>query len=343
MQCNNPCGTSQANTPACESLPSQIQNFTDQFFGTVVKTEVNGQVVWSLPCSLDTGLPNNPRGVDEGLACYFLRLFRDGIGGLTGPKGDQGIPGTNGTNSYTATIQSFGQPNLSAPLTQIVVVPNPAIVEGMGVFVEHSGFYVVSNVAPGGVLFVTLVSPISGAPSVVPAGSLVVPGGIGPQGPVGATGPAGIQGPAGPTTTNENGGYSSLDPAGGSLVGLTNYSLTALWAVVDFTTAKPEFTPPAAGTYNVTGVIALEGQAAVSTSDLIHIQLRTSDGIVFYQTTTVVNNVANGMLLNVPVTGNLVTTGAVGQTVQVFAYTEGTPGSVTVNYLGTYLTWVRVA
>lgn len=178
MQCNNPCGAGPGNTPACESLPSQIQNFTLQFFGTVVKTEVNGQVVWSLPCALDVGLPNNPRGVDEGLACYFLRLFRDGIGGLTGPKGDTGAPGTNGNNTYTVTLQAFAHPSINNPMTQIVVVQNPSILEGIGLFIEHSGAYLVTNVAPGGVIFVTLVTPIGSPSAVIPVGSVVVP--IGP-------------------------------------------------------------------------------------------------------------------------------------------------------------------
>src|ERR1017187_5408533 len=74
LGCNNPCGHGPHNSARCESLPSQIENFTDQFFGTVVKTEINGVVTLSLRCQLDVGLPGNPRGVDEGLACYFLRL-----------------------------------------------------------------------------------------------------------------------------------------------------------------------------------------------------------------------------------------------------------------------------
>jgi hypothetical protein len=178
MQCGNPCGVKPGNTAACESLPSQIQNFTDQFFGQVVKTEVNGEVVWSLPCSLDVGLPANPRGVDEGLACYFLRLFQDGIAGLTGPEGPAGANGTDGFNTYSVTLRAFAQPTISAPLTQIVVVPNPSIVEGMGLFVQYSGSYKVSDVLPGGVIFITLISALDNALSVIPAGALVVPVGV---------------------------------------------------------------------------------------------------------------------------------------------------------------------
>src|ERR1051326_215997 len=77
--CNNPCQVSGSNTPACESLPSALQNFIDNFFGEIIKTEVDGAVTWALPCNLGTGLPGNPRITGEGLACYFLRLFSDGI------------------------------------------------------------------------------------------------------------------------------------------------------------------------------------------------------------------------------------------------------------------------
>jgi len=48
-----------------------------QFFGSVTKTCVNNQVVWSLPCNLDAGVPGYPRSPSEGLACYFKRLIND--------------------------------------------------------------------------------------------------------------------------------------------------------------------------------------------------------------------------------------------------------------------------
>jgi len=177
IQCDNPCGVTPANTARCESLPSQIENFTLQFFGTVIKTEIDGQVRWSLPCQLDVGLPGNPRAVDEGLACYFLRLFRDGIGGLKGDPGAPGAAGTSGNNAYAVTCQGFAQPTLSNPLVQIVIFANPAIVTGLYVFVQHSGYYLVTDVQPGGVLFATLVSPITSPAAYISAGALVVPAG----------------------------------------------------------------------------------------------------------------------------------------------------------------------
>lgn len=88
--CDNPCAITQENTAACESLPSQLENFITQFFGEVIKTEVNGIVTWSLPCELNTGLPNNPRAAGEGLGCYLLRLIQNGVDGRTGPPGKSG-------------------------------------------------------------------------------------------------------------------------------------------------------------------------------------------------------------------------------------------------------------
>lgn len=74
--CNcNPCRC----TPSCdttnEPISSALNNFITAFFGTVTKTCVNGQVVWSLPCDLSTGSPLLPRTAGEGVACYLLRLF----------------------------------------------------------------------------------------------------------------------------------------------------------------------------------------------------------------------------------------------------------------------------
>ena len=175
--CNNPCGVTAGNTAACESLPSQIANFTDQFFGGVVKTEIDGVVNWSLPCELDVGLPGNPRAVDEGLACYFLRLFRDGIGGLKGDPGDSGADGTPGNNAYTVVVQGFTQPTLSSPLAQILVVANPVLVAGLYIFVQNSGYYLITDVQPGGIVFATLVSVAANAQGYIVAGSLVVPTG----------------------------------------------------------------------------------------------------------------------------------------------------------------------
>ena len=146
MSCNpncgsDPCAASETNTADCESLSSQVNNFTEQFFGTVVKTEVDGVVTWSLPCELDTGLPNNPRGIDEGLSCYFLRLFNEGIIGLTGPQGDPGVNGDDGRNAFTVTLASFMQPTLGSPNIQISTLFNPAMLESLYVFIEDSGWY----------------------------------------------------------------------------------------------------------------------------------------------------------------------------------------------------------
>jgi len=73
--CNsNPCSetTVDANN---EPLSSALNNFIEAFFGSLTKTVVNNQVVWILPCDLDTGITGYPRISGEGLACYFLRVF----------------------------------------------------------------------------------------------------------------------------------------------------------------------------------------------------------------------------------------------------------------------------
>lgn len=197
LQCNtNPCRVTQANTAACESLPSQISNFTLQFFGTVVKTEVDGVVSWSLPCNLDVGLPNNPRGFDEGLACYFLRLFQDGIVGLTGPAGARGAPGCNGLNAFTVTLQSFQQVAQNDSV-QVLTSFNPSMVVGSYVFISTSGLYLIDNSDVSGLLSLRLVDvPKSPVGSTITAGKLVVPSGP-PGGPPGPQGEQGIQGEQG--------------------------------------------------------------------------------------------------------------------------------------------------
>lgn len=76
MSCNcttNPCSCPDACDAANEAIASQLNNFVTAFFGTVSKTCVNNQVVWSLPCDLDAGVDGFPRLAGEGIACYLIR------------------------------------------------------------------------------------------------------------------------------------------------------------------------------------------------------------------------------------------------------------------------------
>lgn len=61
--------------PANEAVASELKNFELNFFGTVTKSCVNGEVVWTLPCNLAQGMVCYPRLANEGVACYILRLF----------------------------------------------------------------------------------------------------------------------------------------------------------------------------------------------------------------------------------------------------------------------------
>lgn len=75
--CNsNPCSSSECDA-ANEPLASTLNNFIVAFFGSLTKTCVNDQVVWVLPCDLDSGMPGYPRVAGEGLACYFIRVFSE--------------------------------------------------------------------------------------------------------------------------------------------------------------------------------------------------------------------------------------------------------------------------
>ena len=349
-QCSNPCGTSASNTAACETLPSQIQNFTDQFFGQVIKTEVNGEVVWSLPCSLDIGLPANPRGVDEGLACYFLRLFQDGISGLAGPTGSAGADGADGANSYTVTLRAFAQPSVYAPLTQIIVVPNPTLVPGLGIFVQGSGSYQVMSVAPGGVLFVTLIASVLPAPTAVPAGMMVIPVGlpgvgVGPQGPVGLTGPRGLVGPTGaigPAGATGAAGVAAAMTNGTYVpVGGSNDTVAASATTIDFTTSKLEFVAPTEGTYLVLASVLITGTGWASAHDLCFARLVNSDGTIYTDSEKGESGWNQGGTRSITLQALVITT-ADSQTISVQGW-AGANNYFIAEAAGSYITWVRVA
>jgi hypothetical protein len=191
--CLNPTAVSGRNSAACESLPSKVANFTSQMFGVVTKTDVDGKVLWTLGCGLNGGLPINPRGFGEGVACYFFRLLYDSIAEFKGAKGTKGIDGTNGQNAVSATTADFFQPTVGSTIT-VSVVATRALLPGLIVFVENSGWYdVVEN--DGDTVVLTLREALSFAPVVVVAGAVIVP--VSPGGrPI--TGDKGLPGDKGP-------------------------------------------------------------------------------------------------------------------------------------------------
>lgn len=270
--CENPCAVTVTNTANCESLPSLMQNFVAAFFGDVVKTEVDGQVTWALPCDLTTGLPENPRAEGEGLACYFKRLFLAGITGLKGDKGDSGDDGAAGQHAFAITLGSFTQPSPGAPNWSVRMSNNPAVAVGATVFIEDSGYHTVTALSGDGTVFLTLVGLISDAPASVPLGKFVVP--TGPRGLVGVTGGKGDKGdkgdtgPAGTAWTETN----EFTTCGGS-----GYSLQATYARVLFGGTEPELTLPDAGTYFVFGLVGVTMAADAATNPPEEIKLKLYD------------------------------------------------------------------
>lgn len=235
----NPCPTCTPADAACECLPSALENFTKEFFGVVTKSVVDGAVVWALPCDLAVGLENNPRLDGEGLACYFLRLFGEGITGLTGPTGPQGPAGTPGANAYVILTSDFLQPDATCPATTFQVSDAAPFSAGAKIWVAGSGYYEVLGVS-GSTLFVQLISgsvalntPIfAGARIYItgPAGSNGSQGAQGPAGPQGDPGPTGPQGSAGPSATTTC--LTTFNqPVPGANTGVLTFSVESLIAV----------------------------------------------------------------------------------------------------------------
>lgn len=266
---NNPCNTSLTNTAACESLPSQISNFTKQFFGTVTKTEVDGQIGWVLPCDLDVGLENNPREPSEGLACYFLRLFEDGIIGATGPAGADGAAGAAGDNAYSVSLSGFIQPTLDNPTIQISTNNyNQALTVDMYVFIKGSGYYIVTATDETGAMWLTLTKLTGTGGSYITAGKTIVPAGYPGESIVGPQGEQGIQGATG--TPGES--YTATNALYSASVG-TDFELASTTTNIDFVNSIPQVTLGAIGTYLVNAVVALDAQAGVLTSDVVEMRL----------------------------------------------------------------------
>jgi hypothetical protein len=247
----------------CETLPSALDNFTQQFFGSITRTVVDGKVTWVLPGDLNEGLPGNPRLDGEGLATYFLRLFNEGIIGLVGPQGDTGATGSPGHNAYAVATSGFNTPTPAAPDSQFTVIPTPVLSIGQTVFIPGAGWVVVLDIFQNSEIFTRLIEPIDEQAAFIPPGTLILPTGprgvgekgekgdkgnkgdtgtTGATGATGAVGNTGAVGPAGAVATNTNGIQTG---------GNTDYTMTNLYAKVDFGTTDLDLTLATAGTYLV--------------------------------------------------------------------------------------------
>ena len=265
--CLNQTAVSGHNSAACESLASKLGNFTSSFFGVVTKTDVDGKVVWTLPCDLETGLASNPRGFGEGVACYFFRLLYDNIQELKGEVGDKGVAGVNGANAVSAVTANFFQPAVGETIT-ISVLATRALLPGLIVFVQNSGWYdIVAN--DGDSIVITLREALSFAPVVVPLGAVIVPtcpGGRpipGDQGLPGDKGDQGIQGDQGVQGRDANPDINGFIFG----VGHSDFITTIIGnqpvpVELDGATVDINLTVP--GTYYIVGTVAtVKGTSAV--------------------------------------------------------------------------------
>jgi hypothetical protein len=213
---------------------------------------------------LDVGLPSNARGATEPLACYFLRLFADGVFGTPGTPGAPGDAGPAGRNAYTFVTHDFTQPALNNPQLIIRTVFNIAIQPGMHIFIPTSGWYHVDAVTPDGSIFVTLLQATIAPEPIIRSGCLVLPSGAqgvatpGAKGQPGAKGAKGDQGnkglPGNPGlpglpapvsgVTNNNGQYHTD-------VGTDhkNPNTGPAWTPVDFTVSLANVTLTTPGVY----------------------------------------------------------------------------------------------
>lgn len=347
--CNVNCGQ---NTASCESLPSTLENFILSFFGSVQKTELNGKVTWILPCNLDIGLPANPRGSNEGLACYFLRLFEDGINGLVGPQGDTGPPGTNGRNAYTVTTSAFVPAMVDGQTVQFTIIPSPVISEGLTIFIPGAGWYQVSEVFQSSVVFAVLQEAIPEVLAVIPAGTLVLPTGprgLSITGPTGQTGPKGDTGAMGATgATGATGAMGATGPTGSAATsanqqiqgGNTDYVLTTSYAKVDFGTTDLEATLVTPGTYLFMVQLNIRNSGAVRTWS---IQLNNQT-----TATAVAGSQRNftWVSLTTPLTATIiaqVTTSTDNNIIDVQAISDSAAGTQEILFTDSIMTWVKLA
>jgi len=315
---------------------------------------VNGQITWVLPCDLDIGLPNNPRGDTEGLACYFLRLFSEGIVGLTGPKGDTGEAGADGKNAYTISTTAFDMPTLDNPTVQFNIIPSPTISVGLMIFVPGCGWLTVTDVFQGETVFASLVEAVPAPLAVIPAGRLILP--TGPRGltitgPQGATGPQGSQGLQGVTgATGAVGATGATGPAGATATnsnavitgGTTDYSMTASYAKVDFGTTDLEAVIATPGTYLfIVSILGLNDSSGANRPwDFKLFNADLAADVANSETTV---RVIESPLSQTFILSTILTTTIANHTIQLYARSNSAAATQTIFFSQSRMLWVRLA
>jgi hypothetical protein len=348
--CNTVCN---ANSAACETLPSALDNFIRSFFGEIQRTEVDGRVVWVLPCDLDVGIPGNPRGTNEGLACYFLRLFEDGLVGLEGPQGEKGETGDIGHNAYTVATSAFNPPASPGGSIQVAIIPSPVVSVGQTIFIPGTGWYIVIEIFQSSTVFATLIESIPSPLAVIPPGTLLLP--VGPRGltitgPQGAKGDKGDTGAMGATgATGSPGATGAAGPAGSTATNANttavgtgaDYTMTNAYAKVTFGVTDLEVTLPTAGTYLV--MVKLEFLQDSGTKKAWSLKLFNS---------TTAADVSNSEwnqwfdadpLFNSMTFWALVTTASVNNVIQIYAISSANTATQTINVSGSKMTYVQLA
>ncbi len=191
----NPFGPDTANTPSSERIDSALQNFIEQFFGTVTKTQdAEGVITWALPSPLDLEepIPGYPREEGEGLGGYLARVMTDGV---------NAVAGANGFATTTASYGTTAQPVVGQQVS-FEVDSDELFSEGAIVYIPGGGYYQVFEVVPGAVSLTNLYSSTDILhPGQRAAGSFFpdAPLKIFPCAPVGATGDQGEPGETGDT------------------------------------------------------------------------------------------------------------------------------------------------
>jgi len=108
-----------------ESVPSLINNLTYSLYGTITKSIVNSQIVWTTPCDPNSTATINgfPRNNGEGLLCYLLRYFNYiATNGTTTINFSGNLSGdVTGTQTTTSVVKVNG---LSLPISATAIGTN---------------------------------------------------------------------------------------------------------------------------------------------------------------------------------------------------------------------------
>lgn len=168
-----------------ETLQSALDNFIENFYGTVAKSVVDGSVVWTLPCDLTSQIGNYVRDPALGTACYFKDILSD-LDSRTGGAesvAEQALAEAEAATTQVATATAAANAaQVTADAAQVDATDALAQLSALGsMSAQDAGSVAVTGGTIDNVTITNLPAPVDGDDAATKSYADALAGGISPR------------------------------------------------------------------------------------------------------------------------------------------------------------------